>query len=279
MTLSRTGSHHADASSFALPRIVIGILDGRYEGALDYALNSAMHNAATITMVSPRLGPPLISWPPLDVEEFDGDFESKLVTMSNDADRAVIQVPDQVADRLTDPRLMRLRRETQCVLIEVDSAGQAVRASGPASGELHESNARVANGRPLIVAGVDGSEGSGVVVDWANAEALVRGAQLRLVVAMAEGMSRQKAQAIVRAARDRTSVEAESVVAAGEPVDTLVNQSVGADLLVVGGHSTSGLIHSALGGVGDSCARLAECPVVIVPRARVAKPAQTGTDQ
>jgi nucleotide-binding universal stress UspA family protein len=55
------------------------------------------------------------------------------------------------------------------------------------------------------------------------------------------------------------------VLVDGEPVDQLLDQSAAAELLVVGRHGTSGLVHSALGGVGDTCARLATCPVVIVP--------------
>jgi nucleotide-binding universal stress UspA family protein len=68
------------------------------------------------------------------------------------------------------------------------------------------------------------------------------------------------------------------VLVDGEPVDQLLDQSAGADLLVVGRHGTSGLVHSALGGVGDACARLATCPVVIVPSERRTSP-HTGTVQ
>ncbi len=51
----------------------------------------------------------------------------------------------------------------------------------------------------------------------------------------------------------------------GDPVEVLLRCSESSDLLVVGRHGTSQLIHNSMGSVGDACARLASCPVVIVP--------------
>lgn len=61
----------------------------------------------------------------------------------------------------------------------------------------------------------------------------------------------------------------------GEAFDVLLNNAKDSALLVLGREGTSGVIHNALGSVGDSCARLASCPVVIVPPVS----AQTGIHQ
>lgn len=54
-------------------------------------------------------------------------------------------------------------------------------------------------------------------------------------------------------------------VVEGEPADVLVRESRRSALLVMGSHSVEGLMHSALGSVADTCARMAECPMVIIP--------------
>ena len=51
----------------------------------------------------------------------------------------------------------------------------------------------------------------------------------------------------------------------GNPVDVLTLRSRDAYLLVLGGHSTSGLRHSGGSATAEQVARLSECPVAIVP--------------
>jgi nucleotide-binding universal stress UspA family protein len=57
-------------------------------------------------------------------------------------------------------------------------------------------------------------------------------------------------------------------VVQGDPADVLVRESRTIELLVMGSHGVEGLMHSALGSVTDTCARMAECPVVVVPARR-----------
>jgi nucleotide-binding universal stress UspA family protein len=45
----------------------------------------------------------------------------------------------------------------------------------------------------------------------------------------------------------------------------LVHASRGAQLLVVGSHDVTGLRHAGQESVSEACARLAECPCVVVP--------------
>jgi len=56
-----------------------------------------------------------------------------------------------------------------------------------------------------------------------------------------------------------------SQVVHGDPVEALLRTSSRADLLVVGSHSTSAVLHVMLGSVSEACARMAECPVVVLP--------------
>jgi nucleotide-binding universal stress UspA family protein len=51
----------------------------------------------------------------------------------------------------------------------------------------------------------------------------------------------------------------------GDAIDVLVRASTHADLLVMGSHGVSTLRHAALGSVSEACARLSECPLVVVP--------------
>jgi nucleotide-binding universal stress UspA family protein len=54
-------------------------------------------------------------------------------------------------------------------------------------------------------------------------------------------------------------------VVQGEAADVLVRESAQSQLLVMGSHGVSSILHSALGSVTDICARMADCPVVVLP--------------
>lgn len=266
---------------FALPHITVGILDGLYKGALAYALRSALQRPATIVLVSPQLDTTPLASVPLDLVELMSPQGDGLVAVSTETDVLVIEVPQRLTARLTDPRLVHLRRQTKCLLVEVDSSGQVVRASGPVHGMFAERSAiSHAADRPTIVVGIDGSDEGAAAVEWAKEEANHRGALLRMVAAYSTGTTRRGAEQALHTACGTTSgLDVECIAARGEAVDALVTHSAGAELLVVGGHHTSGMIHSAMGGVGDSCARLVECPVVIVPSSSIGAMAHTGMDQ
>jgi len=61
-------------------------------------------------------------------------------------------------------------------------------------------------------------------------------------------------------------VEIERRVVEGRPAAVLVNESQGADLLVVGSRGHGGFAGLLLGSVSQQCAHHAACPVVIVHR-------------
>lgn len=125
----------------------------------------------------------------------------------------------------------------------------------------------------LITVGFDGSEASLAALKWAVANSHVDPSKIQVVTAYARkdsesiDVARMRAEATVNLA---LNVNADVIprTIAGEPTEVLLECSEHTRLIIVGRHGTSGIIHSALGSVGDACARLASCPVVIVPPAR-----------
>lgn len=138
-----------------------------------------------------------------------------------------------------------------------------------------------------IVVGVDGSEAALGAARWAAAEAVMREAKLELVSAWevpaatyghvyepavseelsqaVKGAAKERAEAALEEARrERPQVQAEVLVAAGQPVGVLVRESEHADLLVVGSRGLGGFRGLMLGSVSQQCAQHASCPVVIV---------------
>ena len=130
--------------------------------------------------------------------------------------------------------------------------------------------------KDTITVGFDGSEPSLAASQWALAAARAESATIHVVTAymLKDGesidLSRMRAEAIVNLAAKVDADDAGVVLRAipGEPTEVLLVCAEDSRLLVVGRHGTSGIIHSALGSVGDACARLAGCPVVIVPPVR-----------
>lgn len=140
-----------------------------------------------------------------------------------------------------------------------------------------------------IVVGVDGSEQSGAALEWALAEAALRGATLDVVCAyrlpsgwlgMGEAMGATLPVALTEhdveayaadtlgrmldARHPDPSVEVVRRTVAGHAATVLVEESAGADLLVVGsrGHGDVGSL--LLGSTGMHCVHHATCPVVVV---------------
>jgi nucleotide-binding universal stress UspA family protein len=136
---------------------------------------------------------------------------------------------------------------------------------------------------PLIVVGVDGSEGSRLALDWALEEARMRGAAIRAVyawmlvpTAVPELPSIFDWEALQNGARDfletfvadtvgeDSGVEVSSVVANAPAAEALVDAARTADLLVVGSRGLGGFRGLLLGSVSNQCVQHATCPVVVV---------------
>ena len=139
-----------------------------------------------------------------------------------------------------------------------------------------------------IVIGIDNSEGAKAALRFALEEARLRKATLRAVHAWqfayigAPGIEgtrphagnefeelRSAAEAALDATLREVAAEAEGLeierrVVQGAPASVLVEESRGADLLVVGSRGLGGFAQLLLGSVSQQCAHHAECPVVIV---------------
>jgi nucleotide-binding universal stress UspA family protein len=144
------------------------------------------------------------------------------------------------------------------------------------------------NGRTAIVVGVDGSDPGERALEWAIAEAKLRGVQLRLVSAWhvpavvygGPGFAPQidepldktfeeAAEEVVEAAAKRAreaGIEAETSVKQGQAAEVLMEAGTNADLLVVGSRGHGGFAGLLLGSVSAQCAHHAQCPLVIVRR-------------
>jgi nucleotide-binding universal stress UspA family protein len=139
----------------------------------------------------------------------------------------------------------------------------------------------------VIVVGVDHSPDANAALAFAEDEARLRGATLRVVHAWQYGYigytgfeggmpalggdikkMQAAAEAALRAsvsqAMGKSDVEIEQRVVQGAPAAVLVEESRDADLLVVGSRGHGGFTQLLLGSVSQQCAHLSECPVVIV---------------
>jgi nucleotide-binding universal stress UspA family protein len=133
----------------------------------------------------------------------------------------------------------------------------------------------------VIVVGVDDSAGAKAALRFALEEARFRQARLRAAHAIGSFGSHRPLEwgdvrLVHRAAEELLEnvtrevagefedVEMERRVGDRTPASSLVDESRGADLLVVGSGSHGGFPGLLLGVVGQQCAQHAACPVVIV---------------
>ena len=139
----------------------------------------------------------------------------------------------------------------------------------------------------VIVVGIDHSAGAKAALRFALEEARLRQATLRVVHAWQYGYIgaglegflpaaggeledfRQAAaaaldQTLREVVADEDDVTIERRVDQGAPAAVLVEESQGAELLVVGSRGHGGFAQLLLGSVSQQCAQHASCPVVIV---------------
>jgi len=145
----------------------------------------------------------------------------------------------------------------------------------------------------VIVVGVDSSDGAKAALRFALEEAKLRDASLRAVHAWQFasigapaieagtqplfGIEHAEAQrsveasleaALEEAIPDPGPVDVERRIVEGTAAGALVDESRGADLLVVGSRGLGGFRGLLLGSVGRQVTHHAACPVVIVPHER-----------
>ena len=140
-----------------------------------------------------------------------------------------------------------------------------------------------------IVVGVDGSEGSIHALEWAAAEARLRGTALAVVSAwntpailysgagwglgleseVINGLREIATDNLDRICDEHAAVleglDAERTVVEGTAAEVLLERAKTADLLVVGSRGHGGFAGLLLGSVSQQCAHHSPCPIVIVP--------------
>lgn len=151
-----------------------------------------------------------------------------------------------------------------------------------------------------IIVGYDGSDGSEVALRWATNAAKQRGRTLEVITTWSMpaadigiGASSTLQDQLVEEFRSDSQtvndeglayaadqgVNAVGEVVVGRPAATLVRQSEGADMLVVGSHGAGGLTGFLLGSVSRQVATHAKCPTVVVrPVDEQAKDMVVGVD-
>jgi nucleotide-binding universal stress UspA family protein len=136
-----------------------------------------------------------------------------------------------------------------------------------------------------ILVGVDGSRGSRKALAWAAAEAAEHGAELIVVhvwertlppaagnpavpAGHASETSQDAADELVQIVKEELGedppVVAQPRVKRGRPAEVLIEESAGADLLVVGTRGHGGFAGLLLGSVSQHVAAYAQCPVTVV---------------
>lgn len=71
---------------------------------------------------------------------------------------------------------------------------------------------------------------------------------------------------LARVAEDEPNVDVKRVLLVGTPAETIVEyaREHECDLIVIGTHGRTGLLHMLMGSVAETVVRLAECPVMVV---------------
>ncbi|WP_432862076.1 universal stress protein [Microbispora rosea] len=136
--------------------------------------------------------------------------------------------------------------------------------------------------RPEIVVGIDGSPACGKVLDFAFAEAALRGTGLRVVhayspLAAGGGFAplpddfddesvevRMVREALAGRRELYADVKVVEEVVRGHPVDVLRQASAGADLLVIGSQGHGEFTGLILGSVCQAMLHYATCPMAVV---------------
>jgi nucleotide-binding universal stress UspA family protein len=130
-----------------------------------------------------------------------------------------------------------------------------------------------------IVVGVDGSEHSNAALRWALAEAQAHSGMVTAVLAwqlpfvsFPGAFDREELEQAyktflidtVSAIAPTPAVPLETLVAEGDPTESMVEASKGANLLVMGIRGRSRFAGLLLGAVSQAVAANAHCPVVLV---------------
>ena len=137
-----------------------------------------------------------------------------------------------------------------------------------------------------IVVGVDGSDCSEIALRWAADEAEYRAATLVVVTTWTalpppivypyagfhdrdpgnprEAAMRALGETVRRVLQDRPNLSVELLAIPGDAAKVLIEQSRGADLVVLGARGTGGVSDWLIGSVSDQVAQHSHCSVAVI---------------
>jgi len=135
--------------------------------------------------------------------------------------------------------------------------------------------------RPRIVVGVDGSAPSKAALAWAISQAGLTNAVVEAVIAWEtpafvghpnlmpdtdwEGLAtRVLSDAVADVAGNAEPAGIKNKIMKGNAAQVLLEESAGADLLVVGNRGFGGFVEALLGSTGQHCVHHATCPIVVI---------------
>lgn len=141
--------------------------------------------------------------------------------------------------------------------------------------------ARTDDGRHRIVVGVDGSAPSKAALAWAISQGRLTGAVVEAVIAWEapafvgypnlmpnidweELAAQVLSDAVADVAGNAEPAGMKNKIMKGNAAQVLVEESAGADLLVVGNRGFGGFVEALLGSTGQHCVHHATCPVVVI---------------
>jgi nucleotide-binding universal stress UspA family protein len=150
------------------------------------------------------------------------------------------------------------------------------------SGQLRtdESDVRAAKGHRIVV-GIDGSHASLCALEWAVRQAERTDASLEVVAAwewptsfgwsmIPEGydpagdLLKMVEPLIATLHETHPGLAVETKIIEGHPAPVLINESHGADLLVVGSRGHGEFVGMLIGSTSEHCVANAACPVVVI---------------
>ena len=132
---------------------------------------------------------------------------------------------------------------------------------------------------PVIVVGVDGSEGSADALRWSAGQAQLTGASLRVIASWrwpsyvtrvppgadpAGDTERTLSESVAPIRADYPDLEISEHVVQGPAGPSLLTHAENATLLVVGARGRAAFPGMLLGSVAEYCVRNGPCPVVVV---------------
>jgi len=150
------------------------------------------------------------------------------------------------------------------------------------------------DGQRRIVVGVDGSAPSKAALSWAVEQGRLTGAVVEAVIAWQfpntygypvpvlgvdwEQQAQQTVSQAVADVADHTApVKLTYMVVEGNAAQVLLDESAGADLLVVGNRGHGGFAEALLGSTGQHCVHHATCPVVVIRDSATGRPLDGGS--